>query len=261
MSHRTRTLDPNHFLTVYPPPASLYSSSNPQSTKELGSGRTTTYPPPIHSYVYHRPCHSAQSDPIPPVHPSVSLRYAENTASSLLYLFLELAGVRAGSGPGAAALGHAAGHVGKAVGICTLLRSLALPPPPAALSTGSVGFSETCVLPSDVMRKYLLRHAVLERGPQDEKEAHALAECVFEVASVAKGHIEAAGEGLAAACEETGGKLPAGAFAALLPGVRVAWYLETLQGSGFNAFDESLRPRSPLKFQLRLGRAMISEKF
>ncbi|CAM9375386.1 unnamed protein product [Pylaiella littoralis] len=187
--------------------------------------------------------------------------YSENTASSLLYLSLELAGVRAGSGPGAAALGHAAGHVGKAAGICTLLRSLALPPPPAALSTGSLGFSETCVLPSEVMRKYMLRHAVLERGPQDDKEAHALAECVFEVASVAKGHIEAAEEGLASAREETGGKLPAGAFAALLPGVRVAWYLETLQGSGFNAFDESLRPQSPFKFQLRLGKAMITEKF
>ncbi|CAM9259692.1 unnamed protein product [Ectocarpus sp. 6 AP-2014] len=187
--------------------------------------------------------------------------YAENTASSLLYLSLELAGVRAGAGPGAAALGHAAGHVGKAAGICTLLRSLALPPPPAALSSGSIGFAESCVLPSDVMRRFLLRHAVLERGPQDDKEAHALAECVFAVASVAKGHIEAAEEGLAAAREETGGKLPAGAFAALLPGVRVAWYLETLQACGFNAFDESLRPQSPFKFQLRLGRAMITEKF
>lgn len=249
-------LIPILFLTKFPPTASPH---NPQSTKDLGLGRTPT-PPPSNLLRASTPLPPAQqTDPIPPAHPSV--RYAENTASSLLYLFLELAGVRAGSGPGAAALGHAAGHVGKAVGICTLLRSLALPPPPAALSTGSVGFSETCVLPSDVMRKYLLRHAVLERGPQDEKEAHALAECVFEVASVAKGHIEAAEDGLAATREETGGKLPAGAFAALLPGVRVAWYLETLQGSGFNAFDESLRPQSPLKFQLRLGRAMISEKF
>lgn len=120
---------------------------------------------------------------------------------------------------------------------------------------------ESCVLPSEVMRKFLLRHAVLERGPQDATEAHALAECVFEVASVAKGHIEAAEEGLAAVREEAGGKLPAGAFAALLPGVRVAWYLETLQKCEFNAFDERLRPRSPLKFQLRLGRAMLTEKF
>lgn len=204
---------------------------------------------------------------MPAVRPS--LRYAENTASSLLYLSLELVGVRAGSGPGAGALGHAAGHIGKAVGICTLLRSLALPPPPAAMGGGggggSIGFSESCVLPSEVMRKYLLRHAVLERGPQDEKEAHALAECVFEVASVAKGHLEAAEEGLAAAREEigagAGGKLPAGVFAALLPGVRVAWYLETLQRSGFNAYDETLRPQSPFRFQLRLGRAIITEKF
>lgn len=120
---------------------------------------------------------------------------------------------------------------------------------------------ESCVLPSEVMRKFLLRRAVLERGPQDATEAHALAECVFEVASVAKGHIEAAEEGLAAVREEAEGKLPAGAFAALLPGVRVAWYLETLQKCEFNAFDERLRPRSPLKFQLRLARAMLTENF
>ncbi|CAM9519809.1 unnamed protein product [Hapterophycus canaliculatus] len=184
--------------------------------------------------------------------------YAENTASSLLYLFLELNGIRGGG-----AIGHAAGHVGKAAGICTLLRSLALPPPPAVMTGGgSLGFRESCVLPSEVMRKFMLRHAVLERGPQDDEEAHALAECVFEVASVAKGHLEAAEEGLAKAREEAeGGKLPAGAFAALLPGVRVAWYLETLQQSGFNAFDERLRPASALKFQLRLVRSIFTEKF
>lgn len=159
-------------------------------------------------------------------------------------------------------MGHAAGHVGKAAGICTLLRSLALPPPATTDGGGSrVGFVESCVLPSEVMRKFRLRHTVLQRGPQDDTEAHALAECVFEVASVAKGHIEAAEEGLAAVREEAEGKLPGGAFAALLPGVRVAWYLETLQECGFDAFDERLRPRSPLKFQLRLGRAMLTEKF
>lgn len=166
--------------------------------------------------------------------------------------------------PSAAALGHAAGHVGKAAGICTLLRSLAQPPPPPSAGGGGggrIGFVESCVLPSEVMRKFLLRHAVLQRGPQDATEAHALAECVFEVASVAKGHIEAAEEGLAAVREEAEGKLPAGAFTALLPGVRVAWYLETLQKCEFNAYDERLRPRSPLKFQLRLGRAMLTEKF
>lgn len=192
------------------------------------------------------------SQPLPR-HPQ---RYAENTASSLLYLSLEVAGVRAGAVPSARDVGHAAGHVGKAAGICTLLRSLAQPPP-----AGRVGFQESCVLPSHVMRKYLLRHAVLQRGPENPKEAHALAECVFEVASVAKGHIEAAEEGLAAVREQAGGKLPPGAFAALLPGVRVAWYLETLQKCDFNAFDETLRPRSPFKFQLRLAKAVMTERF
>lgn len=166
-----------------------------------------------------------------------------------------MAGIRAGEVPNAAAIGHVAGHVGKAVGVCTLLRSLAQPPPQG------IGFVESCVLPAEVMRKHLLSHSVLNKGPQTAKEAHALAECVFDVASVAKGHMEAAEEGLAATREEAGGRLPAGAFAALLPGVRVAWYLETLMKCGFDAFDETLRPRSPFKFQLRLGRAMITDKF
>lgn len=168
-----------------------------------------------------------------------------------------MAGVRAGAVPGAAAVGHAAGHVGKAVGVCTLLRSLAQPTPPA----GGGGLVSSGVLPLEVMRKNSLRHSVLERGPKDPTEAHALAECVFDVASVVKGHMEAAEEGLATARQEAGGKLPTGAFAALLPGVRVSWYLDTLQKCGFDAFDERLRPRSPFKFQLRLGRAMITERF
>lgn len=160
--------------------------------------------------------------------------------------------MRAGEVPTAAAVGHAAGHVGKAVGVCTLLRSLAQQRPAG---------TESIALPLDVMRKNTLRHSVLERGPKDPEEAHALAECVFDVASLAKGHLEAAEEGLAAAREEAGGRLPAGAFAALLPGVRVAWYLETLQKCGFDAFDESLRPQSPFKFQLRLAKAMVVERF
>ncbi|CAN0334501.1 unnamed protein product [Ascophyllum nodosum] len=182
--------------------------------------------------------------------------YAENTASSLLYLSLEVAGIRVGSGPGTATLGHAAGHVGKAVGICTFLRALAQP----STARGQE-VVDTCILPMDVMRKNTLRHTVLERGPQSPEESQALSECVFDVASVAKGHMDAAAEALETARAESGGKLPTGAFAALLPGVRAAWYLETLQKFNFEAFDESLRPRSPLWFQWRLAKAMMSERF
>lgn len=153
-------------------------------------------------------------------------------------------------------MGHAASHIGKAVGICTLLRSLGQPPP-----GGQIGFSEHCALPAEIMRKYLLTHSVLQKGAKDEKEAHALSECVFEVASVAKGHMDAAANGFTAARERMGGSLPAGAFAALLPGVRAAWYLDTLQKCNFDPFNPRLRPRSPLAFQLRLGKSMFREKF
>ena len=194
--------------------------------------------------------------PPSPLMPIPYFSYAENTASSLLYLSLEVAGIRVGSGPGTATLGHAAGHVGKAVGICTFLRALAQP----STARGQE-VVDTCILPMDVMRKNTLRHTVLERGPQSPEESQALSECVFDVASVAKGHMDAAAEALETARAESGGKLPTGAFAALLPGVRAAWYLETLQKFNFEAFDESLRPRSPLWFQWRLAKAMMSERF
>lgn len=153
-------------------------------------------------------------------------------------------------------LGHTASHLGKAVGMCILLRSLGQPPP-----DGKIGFVESCALPAAVMRKFLLTHSVLQRGPKTEKEAHSLAECVFEVATVAKGHVDAAGDGLEATKEKVGGALPAGAFAALLPGVRAAWYLEMLEICQFNPYDPRLRPRSPLGFQMRLGKSMLTEKF
>lgn len=112
------------------------------------------------------------------------------------------------------------------------------------------------------MRKNSLSHGVLQRGPKTEKEAHALAESVFDVATVAKGHMDLAVEGLAAASDKRGGQgLPAGAFAALLPGVRAMWYLEKLEECQFDAFDETLRPRSPLAFQLRLAKAVWREQF
>ena len=139
-----------------------------------------------------------------------------------------------------------------------MLRALAQPPPSSARGQGGV---DTCVLPMDVMRKNALRHTVLERGPKNPEESHALAESVFDVASVAKGHMDAVEEALGTARSEMGGKLPAGAFAALLPGVRVEWYLDTLQKCNFDAFDERLRPRSPLWFQWRLAKAAWAERF
>jgi NADH dehydrogenase [ubiquinone] 1 alpha subcomplex assembly factor 6 len=97
----------------------------------------------------------------------------ENTASSLLYLCLEAAGVRNSTAD------HAAGHIGKAVGICTLLRSIAY-----HCSQSS------SVIPSELLRKHMLPSKVLFQGPQSEADSDAIAACVFEVACAARAHVE-----------------------------------------------------------------------
>lgn len=111
------------------------------------------------------------------------------------------------------------------------------------------------------MRKHGLSYPVLVRGPKTEAEAYAVAGSVFDVARVAKGHMDASAPLLMAAREKAKGYLPPGAFGALLPGVRALWYLEKLEECEFNPFDERLSPRSPLRFQLRLAKAVWVEEF
>ncbi|KAG5178303.1 Squalene/phytoene synthase-domain-containing protein [Tribonema minus] len=162
--------------------------------------------------------------------------YAEHTASSLLYLSLEAAGVADERAE------HAAGHIGKAVGICTLLR---------AVQHHSA--QKLSVLPGQLLRKHLVASTVLFNGARTEAEAEALAACFYDVACVAKGHMEQG--------QELASGLSNDAFRALLPGVRAAWYLEALEKAGFNAFDASLTPRSWIPFQFRVARAAMTHKF
>ncbi|CAM9184670.1 unnamed protein product [Choristocarpus tenellus] len=162
--------------------------------------------------------------------------YAENTASSLLYLMLEIAGVKGKD------LDHAAAHVGKAVGIVTLLRGA-----PHQLG------QEHSVIPSEVLWKHRLYSSVLRKGPKTPEEAHGIAECFYDVSAVSKGHLDAA--------QEVVQGLSADAFHALLPGVRAAWYLEKLEACRFDAFDERLQPHSPLGFHLRLAKSIFTQKF
>ncbi|CAM9832688.1 unnamed protein product [Discosporangium mesarthrocarpum] len=171
--------------------------------------------------------------------------YAENTASSLLYLMLEIAGARG------AGVDHAAAHVGKASGICTLLRAV-----PRQRD------QEHSVIPMDVLQRHRLYSSVIRHGPRTPEEAHALAECIYDVSTVGKGHLEAARSSLL-----KGGRGGAGegfttpAFRALLPAVRAGWYLNLLEKCSFDAFDENLRPQSPLSFQLTLAKAVVMRTF
>lgn len=127
--------------------------------------------------------------------------YAEHTASSMMYLSLELLGVRD------AHADHAASHAGKAIGIATGLNGL-----PFLLASGQLG------LPRDLMIKHGLRtrafrhlseDALSEQSGKDNPDRHvgekmtedqllagysAMVDVVFEMASAAHGHLEHARE-------------------------------------------------------------------
>jgi len=151
--------------------------------------------------------------------------YAEGTSSALLYLLLQTAGVRDTTSD------HAASHVGKALGLCTLLRG-----------TAHLAARRTCYLPADLMMKNGVSQESLYRGEGSQE----LSDVVFEVASTAKAHLHQGRAFL--------GKLPNEAYPVLLPTVHPDMYLDALEKCHFNVFDPSLAPgsRSEALKQIRL---------
>ncbi|KAJ3012458.1 hypothetical protein HKX48_006279 [Thoreauomyces humboldtii] len=142
-------------------------------------------------------------------------RYAENTASALLYLQLEAMGVQDPQAD------HAASHVGKAVGIATILRG-----------TPFNVEEKRLYLPSEVLAKHsVASETVFRSGPSS-----ALEEAVFEVATAANDHLITARSFLKDS--------PPAAFPALLAAVPAELYLQALEKANFNVFDPNLGKRS-----------------
>ncbi|KAJ3158118.1 NADH dehydrogenase (ubiquinone) complex I, assembly factor 6 [Geranomyces michiganensis] len=142
-------------------------------------------------------------------------RYAENTASALLYLQLEALGLQ---NPQA---DHAASHVGKAIGIATILRAT-----PFHIE------QRRFYLPSELMAKHgVAAETVLRSGPSP-----ALEEVVFEVATAANDHLITARSFLK--------ESPPAAHPALLSAVPAELYLQALERSNFNLFDPKLGKRN-----------------
>lgn len=161
--------------------------------------------------------------------------YAENTASSLLYLTLEALHVRHPTAD------HAASHVGRATGIATVLRA-----------TKFHAAHQSLYVPLEIQREFKVNVNDILRGPESPEAAQALSDMFFEVATQAHLHMEHAREMLASPPPSSSGPLPRNTITALLPAVRTTMYLKALQKNGFNALDQDLLPRSHLEFQLRL---------
>ncbi|KAI8817577.1 isoprenoid synthase domain-containing protein [Fimicolochytrium jonesii] len=155
-------------------------------------------------------------------------KYAENTASSLLYLQLEALGIRNHDAE------HAAGHVGKAIGIATLLRA-----------TPFHVEERRFYLPSEIMAKHgLSTETVFRTGP-----SQALEEVVFEVATAANDQLITARSFMT--------DMPPAAIPALLPAVPVDLFLQALEKNNFNLFDAKLGKKS-WKLHYRLWKAARS---
>jgi NADH dehydrogenase [ubiquinone] 1 alpha subcomplex assembly factor 6 len=152
--------------------------------------------------------------------------YAEGTASQLLYLQLEAAGL------GGAAAEHASSHLGKAVGLAALLRG-----------TAHHAARQRTYLPADLCA----RHGVSIDEVLAGRLPPGLQDVVLAVASAAKAHLD---EGRARA-----GDVPAAGRALMLPAVAAGMYLSALQRCDFDPFDARLQRGggfSPLAYQLRL---------
>ncbi|KAJ3300142.1 NADH dehydrogenase (ubiquinone) complex I, assembly factor 6 [Borealophlyctis nickersoniae] len=141
--------------------------------------------------------------------------YGENTASSILYLLLETLGVRDHQAD------HAAGHLGKAIGIVTMLRGT-----PFHIQ------ERRFYLPSEVMAKYSVStEEVFRNGPNEQLE-----EAVFEVATAANDQLITS----RSFAKDT----PERAVPALLASIPCEIYLQALEKANFNVFDPSLRKRN-----------------
>ncbi|XP_058085156.1 uncharacterized protein LOC131232727 [Magnolia sinica] len=160
-------------------------------------------------------------------------KYAEDTMSTLLYMTLQAGGIRS------TVADHAASHIGKASGLLLLLKSL-----PYHASRGG----QFSYIPKEVAVNHGLLVQQAGRSEIRVEPSQALADAVFEIASVASIHLQKA--------RELTGSVPTEAFPVLLPAVPAQVLLDSLQRSQFDVFDPRLARGvlgiSPLWFQMKL---------
>ena len=170
--------------------------------------------------------------------------YSEATASSVLYLQLDGAGVRDADAD------HAASHLGKALGMVSLLRG-----------TAHHAKQRRCYLPLDVCAK----HGAVVEDVYRGRGTEAIKDAAHEVASVAKAHLDSA-RGMAGRLKrtrrekETASSLkPETAF---LPAITASTYLEKLETVDFDAFHPELaRLQAPLVTQAKIAWAALTGKY
>lgn len=161
--------------------------------------------------------------------------YAERSHSSILYLMLEILGVKEEQ------LEYTASHIGVCSGIVTLLRGTA-----HHISQQQTYFPRATLLEAGITPEIVISQTMTE------EQRKALQDVTFNVASQAFGHLDQARK----ICKEIP---PKAAIYALLPAVRSSIYLDKLRAADFDVFHPSLvlSPSSQLWFQLKLAQAVF----
>eukprot|EP00798_Chlamydomonas_sp_ICE-L_P014327 gene14327-20313_t len=169
---------------------------------------------PLKKYHFSRLIDTREQDMVdsqPPLTMEGLETYAEGTASQLLYLQLGAAQVSSREAD------HAASHLGKAVGIITLLKGTAF----HAASRRSYMPIELCA-----------KHGVSQEDIYEGKTTDGLRDVVLAVASTAKANLEEA--------RALQPKMPKQACGLMLPALSCQKYLQALEKSNFDPFDPSL---------------------
>ncbi|KAM9050853.1 NADH dehydrogenase (ubiquinone) complex I, assembly factor 6 isoform 2-T2 [Megaptera novaeangliae] len=143
--------------------------------------------------------------------------YAENTQSSLLYLTLEILGIKDLHAD------HAASHIGKAQGIVTCLRA-----------TPYHGSRRRVFLPMDICMLHGVSQEDFLRKSQDKN----VRDVVYDMASQAHLHLKHA--------RSFHKSVPVKAFPAFLQTVAVEDYLKKIQQVDFDIFHPSLQQKNTL---------------
>ncbi|XP_074941544.1 NADH dehydrogenase (ubiquinone) complex I, assembly factor 6 isoform X3 [Phalacrocorax aristotelis] len=143
--------------------------------------------------------------------------YAENTQSALLYLTLEMLGVRDIHAD------HAASHIGKAQGIVTCLRA-----------TPYHSARQKVFLPMDICMLHGVSQEDFIRGKQEKN----VRDVIYDIASQAHIHLEHA--------RSFSKKVPVKAYPAFFCTVALDDYLCNVRKVDFNIFHPSLQKKSTL---------------
>lgn len=151
-------------------------------------------------------------------------QYAEISTSSIYYLLVKIAGIDDLN------VDHAASHLGKAQGILNCLRTLG-----AVTVRQSRGLNALPPIPQEILLKHGCSYEkVLRQRPDDV----AAQNCVFDVASVAKIHLEKA--------RNLNSKVPSTGRSMFLPAIAVDRFLTRLQVAHFQLYSDRLHQRDGL---------------